>query len=389
MIEKVEKIAALINSRSTGWFRLKPDLVNILGTENCEKLIDDFESQLGSFPSKNLPHYSLVFYLALVILHPHNDLAKLSSDIKDKESYRMMQAGLRIFLTSKSDKLKYDVELTAEQFPNKYEYINFFSGHIPDYEMDMRGFLLLFELIYYEDKQRFLNVMNQDHQNMIFLCVLLNGRVILSSNELISFLNSEDLLKANGAFFCIMEGFSNLARKISNHPTEENEEELHQKIIKIHELLEKVSEERKIHFIVNYILAEQSYPSFFADELKSSRLNTVVAELESKNLNNLYKLKDMFKVMKILPETEIERVFALHFIKWVKDDSNPYLWENFKHDIKYAISLLSDKTKKDIMQQLKVFGETLNVSSFDYQVRQSLFRKEEAKSIIIKECLGY
>jgi hypothetical protein len=388
IIEKIEQVVSLINSRKKGWYTLWPELVNILGTDSCQDLLNDFETQLGSFPQKKLPHYSLVFYLALVIFQPHDKLGNLALEVKQKESYRMMKTGLRIFLSSKSERLKYEAELTEDRYRNKYEFIDFFSGYIPDYEMDMRGYLLLFELIYNEDKQSFCDLLALDRQNVIFLCNLLNGRMGFHNAELIPFLNSEDLLKANGAFFYIMNDFSYWVRKLNHEKSEENEKGLQQKMIAIREIIEKLPKERRVHLIVNYILAEQSYPSFFADELKSSRISTVVTELECKELDNLFKLKDIYKVLKILPKMEVEQIFALNFSKWVKEDANPYIWEKCEPAVKHVMKLLSHDVKDNMSQQLDEYKHTLHISTFDQQVRQSLFQREEIKSKIIATCLS-
>lgn len=380
---------SLINSYKKGWFTLRDELVSILGTDSCQELLNDFETQLGSFPPKKLPQYSMVFYLALVILQPHEKLGYLAVVVKHKESYRMMKTGLRIFLSSKSERLKYEAELTADRYRNKYEYINFFSGYIPDYEMDMRGYMLLFELIYNEDRQSFCDLLALDRQNVIFLCTLLNGRISFHNTELIPFLNSEDLLKANGAFFYIMNDFSYWVRKLNQEESAENEKGLQQKIIAIHEILEKLPQERRVHLILNYILAEQSYPSYFADELKSSRISTVVTELECKELDNLFKLKDIYKVLEILPKTEVEQIFVLNFTEWVKEHANPYIWERCEPTVKHVMKLLSHGVKEKMLQQLDEYNHTLHISTFDQQVRQSLFRREEIKAKIIATCLGW
>ncbi|MFS0661295.1 hypothetical protein AB1L07_20970 [Niallia alba] len=388
IIEKIGQVVSLINSSKKDWFTLRPELVNILGTDSCKDLLNDFETQLGSFPQKKLPHYSMVFYLALVILQPHDKLGNLALEVKHKESYRMMKTGLRIFLSSKSERLKYEVELTADRYRNKYEFIDFFSGYILDYEMDMREYLLLFELIYNEDRQSFCDLLALDRQNVIFLCLLLNGRISFHNDELIPFLNSEDLLKANGAFFYIMNDFSYWVRKLNHEESEENEKGLQQKIIAIREILEKLPQERRLHLILNYILVEKSYPSYFADELKSSRISTVVTELECKELDNLFKLKDIYKVLEILRKTEVEQIFALNFTEWVKENANPYIWERCEPAVKHVMKLLSHDVKDNMLRQLDEYNHTLHISTFDQQVRQNIFRREEIKSKIIATCLS-
>lgn len=379
---------SLINSRKKGWFTLRSELVNILGTDSCQDLLNDFEKQLGSFPQKKLPHYSLVFYLALVILQPHDKLGNLALEVKQKESYRMMKTGLRIFLSSKSERLKYEAELTEGRYRNKYEFIDFFSGYIPDYEMDMRGYLLLLELIYNEDRQTFCDLLAMDRQNVIYLCILLNGRIDFHNAELIPFLNSEDLLKANGAFFYIMNDFSYWVRKLNHEESKENEKGLQQKMITIREILEKLPQERRVHLILNYILAEQSYPSFFVEELKMASSSIVIKELESKEFDNLFKLIKLYKILNVWPKIEIQQIFASHFIDWVRNDANPFVWEKCRLTVQRILELLSSELKAEIHQELEKLKRSLYVSSFDRQVRQSLFQREEGRADIIAECLA-
>ncbi|OAH54618.1 hypothetical protein AWH48_08485 [Domibacillus aminovorans] len=386
METKIQKIAELINERDRGWYTLKPEFDRILGSNSASELLNELESELNNFSKGKQPHYCLIFYLALLsIITEKNELQALAKIIGGKNSYRLMKNGLKIFLSAKSSNFKYEGKLLDDRYKNKYAFVDFFSGRVPDYEMELRGYLNIFELIYEENKQSFWELLGSDRQNVIALCLLLNGHLPIKYQELVPFLMSKDELKANGAFFYIMNHFSYLVRKYEYEQTKENGHLLQEEVNKLKEIFAQLPTERRMHFIVNYLFQEQVYPNFFAEELKTLNINKIMKELEKQDLNNLVKLLRIKEFIRILERVEIERVFTKHFLNWIKNDANTYTWNSSKETVKDILALLKDVTKKEMMLDLAAFRSTLFISSFDRQVRYSLYLKDEGKKQVIEE----
>ncbi|RSK28820.1 hypothetical protein EJF36_19140 [Bacillus sp. HMF5848] len=388
MQEKIQEMAELINNKSTGWYILKSDFEQILGKESVQELLNEFEKQLNTLPKGKQPHYSLIFYLAILIVRSDDDdFQRLADMVSDKKSYRLMKKGLEIFLSAKSPQLKYEGTLLEHRYKNKYEFVNFFSGFVPDYEIDLRGYLLLLELIYYENKQSFWELMSCDRQNLVVLCILLNGHLMFENEELLPFLLSEDEVKANGALFCIMNQFSYLVRKYQHTQSEENAGLLQEEVSTIEAMFQKLPEERRVHFIVNYLIEENAYPNFFAEELKSVGSDAAVKEVKKQDLTNLLKLIRLEELIKILQTDDIEEVFAKHFMNWVQTDANPYIWDSAKQTVYDIYSLMKEHTTKEIKSNLAAYQANLFITSFDRQIRYSLYLKDQGKEQVIKDIL--
>jgi hypothetical protein len=389
LIDTIQAIANLINSREKHWYALRSEFNELLGEGSYKTLIEEFELKFNTLPSKKIPHYSLVFYLALLIAKSEDtELEKIVIFVKEKKSYQMMKTGLYIFLSSKSEGLKYEVELTADKYQNKYEYISRFTGSVPSYEIEFRGYLLLLELIYHVDKNDFWRLLSADQQNVIFLCFLLNGRWDFTYEEITPFLSSEDELKSNGCFYYIMNNFSYKAIKYQRNRSEENAHILEEEVKQIEAVFKKLDDKHRVYFIINYLFEEKIYPSFFSLELKKANINLILDELKEKDLQNLYDLIKIQIILEVLQHEELENLFITHFLDWIKVDSNTYMWQRVKGAIGLIYGLLDPKKKDLLRKELTTYKKGLCISSFDRQIRMSQFQKEKDKEKVIDEILS-
>src|SRR5690625_783840 len=209
MLNKLKEIVTRINKTENKWFKLVPEIEDIFGSTQAVDLIDEFEVALDTIPKKHVPHYSFIFYLALIaIIDEETELEEISKVVQQKESYRYMKIGFCIFLSGDSAGLKYEGKLAHERYKNKYEYINFFSGYAPRYRFKLSGYIQLLKLIYYVDKSSFWKLLNYDKQNIIVLCIFIEEIIPFNDDELSLFLSAEDKIRANGAFFYLMSSFS-------------------------------------------------------------------------------------------------------------------------------------------------------------------------------------
>jgi hypothetical protein len=388
--EKIEEIISIFNKREKGWYSLKPKLEQVLGSKTYQELIDEFESGLSSLPKGKWPHYSLVFYLALVILTAEEvDRKEVARYVKEKESYCLMRTGLRIFLSSKSSNFKYEAQLSAGRYKNKYEYVSFFSGFVPDYQFEMTGYLLLLKLIYEVNRSHFWQLLMQDKQNVMFLCLMTGAELSFSYEELIPLLTSNDELKANGTLFYLMSRFSYYVLKYERKSTEGNKEILVEEIQKIANIFERLPVERKIFLMVNYMFVENYYPEFFDEELQQTNVELVVYHLELQELNNLYKLVKLHQFIKILECIEVEKLFIKYFLHWLQNDGNPHIWNSVKEEVREIIQLLSLDTRNELLDQITSIKEQLWLSSFDRQVRYGQYLQEEGKAKIIDDIVPF
>jgi hypothetical protein len=93
--------------------------------------------------------------------------------------------------------------------------------------------------------------------------------------------------------------------------------------------------------------------------------------------------------MRILQNVEIEQLFMNNFLYWVKNDANINIWQSIKDVVKEILGLISFETKSELLNELATYKDTLFVSSFDQQVRFSLYLKEEGKVQVIEDVLSW
>ena len=390
MMQKVEKIVDLINARTGSWYHLKAEFKETLGDKKFQEIIDDFESQLSMFPKNKLPHYCLIFYLALSIITSEDiEKGELAQCLIRKKSYHLMKMGLQIFLSSRSKQLKYEAELTDSRYQNKYKYACFFSGFVPRYEVELRGYILLLEIIYEEDRKNFWKLLSSDKQNVIFLCILLNNRCLYLYEELVPFLVSEDKIKANGAFYYIMRRFLYLIRIDQTNYNKENQQYITKEIQILTDIFRGIPQENKISLIMNYLFEERSYPSFFALEIQQANIELIESVLREQNLNDLRNLVRIHEIIKISKKIEIEEIFANYFLDWVRNNGNFYIWENNKGAVKEVVQLLHCSIKEKLIKRVTSYKDKLYISSFDRQVRHVLFGQAKEKMNIVEEFLEW
>jgi hypothetical protein len=387
---KIQELAKLINNREERrWYGLAPDFEKTLGSKPAEELIDALESSLDTLPQDKLPHYCLLYFLALFILVDDKDWGSLTAQVKNKKCYRYMKTGLKIFLMSKSPNVKYKAELGDDRYKNKYEFVDFFSGYVPDYEMELRGFLNILEFIYVEEAQSFWELIGHDRNNVLFLCLFTNGRLSFEYGELTPLLLIENDVKANGAFFYLMLHFHHLVQKYEYQKTEETGKQLEDEVEKVKRVLTNLPIDRRIHFIVNFLFVERTvYPNFFIEELQKADKAILVSELEKLELDNLYKLIRIVEIMKAINDQEVEKTFSHHFIGWIKTDANPYVWKGSKQSVFEILGIMGQETRGKLFSELAVLKDTLFISSFDRQVRYSQYLREEGKAQVIEELLA-
>jgi hypothetical protein len=379
MKEKIEEIASIFNERRNGWYSLKPKLEQLLGAKTWKKLIDEFESELSSFPKGKGPHYSLVFYLALMIIISDDvNKKKVVQYVKEKNSYRLMIRGLELLLSSQSKTLRYEAELTAHEYKNKYEYVSHFSGYVPDYQIDMRGYLLLLQFLYEANRNDFWRVLEKDQQNAIFLCVMLGGELSFPCEELIPLLASDDELKANGAFFHFMQHYQ-------FYLMEGNEEKTIEETEKIARILQRLPVEKRIALIINYMFVEKDHPSIFVEELQKTDGELLVQHLQRQELEKLHQLVKLCPFMKITQDEKIEKLFVEYFLQWLSNVGNPYGWDSSKERVKDMIGLLSPGVKAELVKELSIIKENLLISSFDRQVRYSRYYRDKEREKVVEE----
>lgn len=388
MQQKIQKVILCINENDKRWYSLKPEFERIFGKKSVEVLLNELEEALYNLPPKKLPHYCLAFYLALLII-ANDEKEEIVEIVKNKKSYELMKKGMRIFLSAKSPDFKYEGRLLDSRFKNKYQFVAFFSGYVPDYDFELRGFINILELIYMENKQSFWELLSYDVQNLFVLCSLVGGRLSFDYEELIPFLTSENELRANGAFFYMMNSFSYLAMKYQRDKTKENGKILQQEVNILNGIFQKLPAERRIHFIVNYLFEEELYPSFFNKELQTADIKVIINELMKQDLKNLYKLIKMDSFMRICQNKEIEHVFMQNFLCWIENDANINIWEATKNSIKGILELISVETKKKLLKELAIYRDKLFISFFDRQVRFALYLNEKDKERVIEDIFSW
>ncbi|WP_214860286.1 hypothetical protein [Exiguobacterium sp. s161] len=394
MLEKIKQISQLFNDQEKlRWYGLEPELNKILGTRTLEELISDLEESLETFPRKKLPHYCLVFFLAIFILNDYKQSDNIIADIKSKKCYKNLINGLKIFLVSKSADLRYEIaESNYDDYKNKYEYVESFSSYVYTFEIKNSAFLNILNFIYLVEPKDFYNIIVHDKQNILFLCFFTRGRQMFKYEDLIQLLLIDDEVKSNSVFFHLMLEWRSLVRKYYSENVPAKRDDLSKEIERINLVFSKVPIERRTHFIINFLFVKNNkineYPICFVEDLQNIDINILIFEIKKLDLSNLFVLIKIFEVMKLLSSQELEKVFTQYFLKWIDTNSNHYVWEQNKKEIYKILHLITPKAKKNISSELTLLKNKLFISSFDRQVRYTIFYKDEIKGKIIAELLA-
>lgn len=388
MNEKIKKITEIINRNNCDWYLLRSEFEMILGKTSVPEMIEEFENEFETYPRKKLPHYCLVFYMALLTLVEKSEFKDLSQIVVKKRSYKLMKKGMKIFLSGKSPNLNYKVELSEAEYQNKYEYVCFLIDYLSTYQIQLQGYINILELICEVNKDEALEILSEDKNNLIALCFLMDYRNSYEYEELLPLFQSEDKIKSNAAFYLLMEDFSNYVEVYKSEQTEETSHKLDQEIKNISNIIVKLPTEKKVHLIINYLFSEASYPIFFVEILQQADKELVVTEVKAKDLINLSKLVSLGELLIRLDWKEFEDLFVSMFLSWVENDANPYIWSNLKEAIQRIFHSLSIGRKIRLRDGLTDLKSRLYTTSFDKQVRYSLFLEDEKKATIIAEVLA-
>lgn len=388
MNEKIRKITEIINKNNYGWYRLRPDFEKILGEASATEMIEEFEGEFETYPSKKLPHYCLIFYIALLTLVEKSELKDLSRIVAKKKSYKLMQRGMKIFLSGKSQNLNYKAELSEAKYHNKYEYVCFLIDYLSTYQIQLQGYINILELVYEVDKDEALDILSTDKNYVIALCFLIDYRNSYEYEDLLPLLESEDKIKSNAAFYLLMEDFNNYVESDKYKQTEEISNKLDQEIKSISNVIGKLSAEKKVHLIINYLFSEDSYPVFFVEILQQVDRELVVAEVKAKDFRNLSKLVSLGELLIRLDWKEFKDLFVSMFLSWVENEANPYTWLKLKESIQRIFHSLSIDYKIKLIDGLTDLKSRLYITSFDQQVRYPLFLEDEKKATIIADFLN-
>ena len=387
MVNKMQQVVKLINERSS-WYSLKAEFENIFPQQTYKELLDYFEEKIDEIPKNKTPQYCLLFYIVLLILHEDRDIDnELAEYAKSQKSYHYMKIGMKLYVQAKSPNFRYRVDLSTDNYTNKYEFIHRFIDMLFDVDMKLEGFFLILTLIYKTEKETFLSFLKEDKQSILFLGFMLRGTIDLPYRDLLPFLRAEDELKANGALYYLMNRFDSLSYKINYQRSKETEKKLFDEVKEIESIFKQLPQERKLDLIVNYMFEKSVYPSFFMEELLLANTDLFIRTIEKKGLTNMYKLIKLHEFIIHLNNNELNTLFLKYFIEWVKEDSNRYVWENVRQTVFEVIDHLTTENKNDLFTELVSVRNTLFLTSFDKQVRFPMFLREEDKIMVIEEVL--
>lgn len=384
MEEHIIEFATLIkNKEDRYWYVLKPDIERIFGSNDIENLLVQFENSVESFEKKSKPEFTLMFFIALMILYDTQD--KYSYLIKrtdNKEYLKYLKAGIRKYIQGKSSSFRYKHDLSYEDYKNPYEFVHIFSGYLPNYEMQLRGFLNVLEFFLYKNQESFFEILSVDVQNTMTLTAVLNSRVNLRWDYLADWLiNSEDELKQNVGLYYILSKGDRLAR-ISYDDRDEKELQDYLEQLKL--FLKSLDEKKVSKLLLNYQFSNKKSLTVTYEYFKVIDAQDLIEYNLKDRKISLFEICVLNDICKYIQSKEaLEELISEKFFKWLRFNCNEYIWDKYKENLLLIINSLKEKLNIELC--VKNISDNLYVSDFDREIRYRKYLQDVTKLKVIND----
>jgi hypothetical protein len=380
---------ATLLKESTSWFKIRSDLHNLIGLGIKETLISDLESSIDGLSDDKKPQIVFTYCLALIIVFINDGCEiPIFAEYINKNAPKIskfLKIAAKIFVSGRGD-IKYMSDMDADSFRNKYEFIERNEDSFSRYDNNLQYIGDFFFILYQIDKKIFFEALNIDKQNCILFYFIVNRVIEFSDEEIKSFMNSDDELKTNLAFYYFMSDFQNLVRRSEQEKF--CKKKLKDFLSKLASIFESLNPEVRLGLIINYMFTKNPlYPSFFIEELKTANCELIIMLLEKQELGNMYQLIHLYPFLQHLRCHAIEDLFGKYFAKWVETEPNKYIWDGIKGGKIFL--QLSPETKESIKSNLNKLKNKLYITSFDRQTRYLKYFQDTENSLpIISDCIS-
>lgn len=384
-IDEIIKMGALIEKNGFQSSKNREELIKIFGSRDYESLINDFENSISTFPDKKkYPYYSVIFYVSLVSISLNN-IGNIANLLKGKKTYKYLLIGLKMLVGGKSKTLNYPIELSDKDFDNKYEYINRCIYSLLYWEYI--SLICLLKVIYLVDKKDFFMLLEQDKSNFLFL-IFFSERENIECNEenIVKLLNSNDELKSYSVVCYLMRDLNRTYREYKeNKDSEDIKEKLDISCERVCKLIGKVSKDKMVKMILDYIIAEDIYPYQFINMITEPGLKEeLIKSIQSINLNTIEKLISIQSILHSNCDEinkEISKFLMDKLYQFIK--GNTGIYDNSKFE--KFISKVSKEELISLEQFIQEIIKELRISEFDRQIRYVKFHKDLKRYEELKE----
>lgn len=367
--DTLTRLGELFGQQTRGWYGCKAQVEELLLLPHQEHhdiahMITSF-SKVDTLPRNKVPHYTLLFYIALVIL-AGGEVSVIKNNIP-KTHLTFLVNGLKIFLSGKSKSLTYHAEMSDDRFQNKYEFVSRWADNVFEYEIQLSAWLKLLEIVKSVRIDSYYELLSKDSKKAFFITCMTDFRVQHQEKYLIHFLGSNDEIQSNAAFFYIANRF-NPPETVS--------------------YLKQVMPETRINLILNYLFCEPRIPGEFLATLVQEKHVVITERLQRFDVTNLYQLVRVLPILRVKRFSSIAKLFVESFTRWMAEDGNPHIWQSTRESVAEIYRLLGRDLQCQLVEQLSAEAQRWFVTDFDRQVRYSKYLKDEQKSFVYQDFLA-
>lgn len=370
----------------------------VLRNKSCASLVAELKHLMPEMQGKEINKALLV--LVLAILHKNvSALERLQKVLVSEGLIPNLYGALCSFFSGKSSTLSLKVELTDEQFPNRYDYITRFIGQFG--ERDVREILYAVRILAMSDPARFEELAFKDSTRLILLNMPSYELEMFPSDSLIRRLMKDgDELQANiGFYFAVwdikrdVQDYAQL-RRDTVFPGKKTKKEIDKSIEDHLEKFDKFYSgcpaDRKASLLVNYTLAERDYPIQFGYWLLEPALqDALVTEITSSGkIANLDKLCKMAHLVHDFPckdnngtrgkKDKLYAAIVSVLKEFVAERKGIYSWDASQEaKFRELCQIVPQRYWKSFNSYLKRISKELMVSKLDEMVRFSIYLKDK------------
>jgi hypothetical protein len=376
----------------------RQQLNRIFRNKSCATIVKELKALIQTLPKKDRHAALLIVVLSLLYkkLSLMNDIQKALSS---EDLIPTLYGSLCILLCGKSQTMQLKIDLSDQQFPNRYAYLVRFFGEFGYWEYI--EVLSAVKILAMSDKSKFEELAFKDTTRLILL-----NMISLHINEMPSealvrrLLTDGDELQANIGFYFAVSDIKQdvrdyaFLRRNPDSPCAKRKHQIDQKIVEhldvFYELFRCCTIARKASLLTNYILTEKEYPRQFGHWLMDATLQDaliyeITASGKIKNLDELCRMACLIHAFpcKTANHSSIrkDRLYAsiITVLKnFLLEKRGIYSWDRQQEILFCQICrVLPRKFLNQLYTFLNKYSDNLMVSPLDEMVRFSIYLKDK------------